>query len=153
MKKFILGIFYILKGMKRVAAHLFRPAITYQYPEQKMPKSNRFRGRVSLCCDENGKLKCEGCGLCIKVCPCFDVIKIKKEKDETGKNVLKEFQVDIGKCIFCGNCESVCPSGSIVLSKEYELANYDKDKLILNVDDLVLSVEKSKEIMESKKNA
>ena len=33
--------------------------------------------------------------------------------------------------MFCGNCEYYCPKGAIKMSKEYELATDDIDKLVL----------------------
>ena len=50
------------------------------------------------------KLKCAGCGACVKVCP-YGAIKIGKD----GKAVIDE-----KKCQNCGKCKEICPFNAIV---------------------------------------
>jgi NADH-quinone oxidoreductase subunit I len=148
--KTIIGLKEIARGMFTVSKHLFRPAITLEYPEKKPKLSSRFRGRVALLLNEDGSDKCIACESCAKVCPCIDLIQIEKEKNENGKFFAKEFTIDIGRCIFCGNCQEVCPTSAIVLTKQFELADYSRESLVLNKQQLTLSVEMSKTILEEK---
>ena len=45
-----------------------------------------------------------------------------------------EFTIDLQRCIFCGLCQEACPKGAIKLNNLYELAQYDKEVLILDID-------------------
>lgn len=150
IKKTQKGIKEIARGMYTIAKHLFRPAITLEYPEKKPCLPSSFRGRVALLLNDDGTDKCIACGSCAKVCPCVDLIQIEKEKNEKGKFFAKEFTIDIGRCIFCGNCQEVCPTNAIVLTKEFELADYSRESLVLDKKQLTLSKEMSKDILEEK---
>ena len=50
-------------------ALLFEKKVTVQYPEQRKPVSQRYRGRHVLNRYENGLEKCIGCALCAAACP------------------------------------------------------------------------------------
>jgi ferredoxin len=50
------------------------------------------------------KLKCAGCGACIKVCP-YGAIKIGKDGKAT---------IDEEKCQKCGKCKEACPFDAII---------------------------------------
>jgi formate hydrogenlyase subunit 6/NADH:ubiquinone oxidoreductase subunit I len=39
--------------------------------------------------------------------------------------------IDLSKCIFCYQCEEVCPRGAIKRGKDYELASWEKEGLIV----------------------
>ena len=144
------GIKEIARGMFTIGKHIFRPAITLEYPEKKPELNSRFRGRVALTLNKDGSDKCIACESCAKVCPCGDLIHIEKEKNENGKFFAKEFTIDIGRCIFCGNCQDVCPVNAIVLTKEFELANYSRESLVLDKKQLTLTVEQSTDILKEK---
>ena len=59
----------IIKGMTITISHLFKRKVTYQYPEQKRPMSDVFRGLHILKRDDEGKERCTACGLCALACP------------------------------------------------------------------------------------
>ena len=110
------GFFGIIKGMHVVLKHLFKKAVTLEYPEKRLEPSENLRGLPEV----NG---CVGCLTCTKVCPANAITVTKDE----NKKVIITF--DIKKCIFCGNCAYYCPKNAIKMSKKYELANSDKNKL------------------------
>lgn len=147
MKQLINGILAIFTGMFTILKHAFRPAVTLEYPEKKAGFNSRLRGRVALRTNKDGSDVCIACGSCQKVCPCNDLIKIEKEKDENGKFYPKKFSIDIGRCIFCGNCTEICPVNAIVLTKEYELADYDKANVNYDKQKLSLTYEESEKII------
>jgi len=119
----------LLKGLAETFRHLFAPRVTVQYPEVRREVSERFRGRVELQVDDEGKPKCVACTLCATVCP-SKAISILPAEGPNGEKYPAEFVVDISRCIFCGFCEEGCPKGAIKLSRLYELAEYEPSLLI-----------------------
>ena len=63
---FLLELF---KGLKLTGRYLFKKKITVQYPEEKTPQSQRFRGLHALRRYPNGEERCIACKLCEAVCP------------------------------------------------------------------------------------
>ena len=53
----------LLAGMGLTMRHFFRPRITINYPEEKTPKSPRFRGLHALRRYPNGEERCIACKL------------------------------------------------------------------------------------------
>ena len=72
----------ILTGMSITGRYLFKPKITVQYPEEKTPLSNRFRGLHALRRYENGEERCIGCKLCEAVCPAYAITIETAERDD-----------------------------------------------------------------------
>lgn len=132
--------------------HAFRPAITLQYPEKKDVFNSRIRGRVALTVNEEGKLNCMGCMTCTKVCPCGDLIHVEVSKDENKKPVIDKFTIDIGRCIVCGNCVEACPKNALIMTEEYELADYSRESLVFDKEKLKLSPEESARLLERKES-
>ena len=63
----------LLKGLSLTMRHVFRPRITIIYPEEKTPKSPRFRGLHALRRYPNGEERCIACKLCEAVCPALAI--------------------------------------------------------------------------------
>ena len=106
----------LIVSMLTVFKHLFKKAVTLEYPEKKIIQPENFRGKPYV----DG---CVQCMTCTKVCP-SGAIKIENNK----------FIIDLNKCIFCGNCAYYCPSKSIKMGHDYELASSDKTDLNLIYD-------------------
>lgn len=123
---FIKGLISIIKAHITVLKYAFEKRVTLEYPEDRRIVSDNFRGQIVHNKDENGKLLCVGCGVCQKVCPCVDLIKIEKIKNEEDNNFSIVYEKDESQCIHCGNCVENCPKKALSFSKEYELATYDK---------------------------
>ena len=126
----------LLAGMGLTMRHFFRPRITINYPEEKTPKSPRFRGLHALRRYPNGEERCIACKLCEAVCPAL-AITIDSEEREDGTRRTTAYEIDLFKCIYCGFCEESCPVDSIVLTGflEYHMESreegiLDKDKLL-----------------------
>ena len=63
----------LLRGLKLTGRYFFARKITVQYPEEKTPQSNRFRGRHALRRYANGEERCIACKLCEAVCPALAI--------------------------------------------------------------------------------
>lgn len=141
--KTLRGTIEIARGMYTVAKHIFRPAITLEYPEKKPNLNSRYHGKLALLVDNEGKDLCIGCKSCAKVCPCIDLIQIETSKDENNKLSVDKFTIDIGRCIFCGNCTDVCPKNAIIMTNEFELADYSRESMVFDKKRLTLSPQES----------
>ena len=114
-----LFLFELLKGMRLTGKRFFSPKITVQYPEEKTPQSNRFRGLHALRRYPNGEERCIACKLCEAVCPAL-AITIEAEEREDGTRRTTRYDIDLFKCIYCGFCEESCPVDSIVETRVFE---------------------------------
>ena len=113
--KFLKSLFLIelLKGLGVTGGHMFSRKITVQYPEEKTPQSNRFRGLHALRRYPNGEERCIACKLCEAVCPAL-AITIESTQRDDGSRRTTRYDIDLFKCIFCGFCEESCPVDAIV---------------------------------------
>src|SRR5437879_13797135 len=66
-------------GLKTTLGEFFSPVVTTMYPEEKTPRSERYRGRHYLRRYENGLERCIGCELCAAAC--------RSEEGRVGKEV------------------------------------------------------------------
>jgi NADH-quinone oxidoreductase subunit I len=103
----------LLAGLSLTMRHMFRPTLTINYPEEKTPKSVRFRGLHALRRYPNGEERCIACKLCEAVCPAL-AITIESTQRDDGSRRTTRYDIDLFKCIFCGFCEESCPVDSIV---------------------------------------
>ena len=109
----------LLKGMRLTGKRFFSRKITVQYPEEKTPQSNRFRGLHALRRYPNGEERCIACKLCEAVCPAL-AITIEAEERADGTRRTTRYDIDLFKCIYCGFCEESCPVDSIVETRVFE---------------------------------
>ena len=126
----------LCQGLMVTLKYYFRPKFTINYPEEKTPKSNRFRGLHALRRYPNGEDRCIACKLCEAVCPAL-AITIDSTQREDGTRRTTRYDIDLFKCIYCGFCEESCPVDSIVETDilEYHFENrgehiMTKDKLL-----------------------
>ncbi|MFC4930998.1 NADH-quinone oxidoreductase subunit NuoI [Massilia sp. GCM10023247] len=103
----------LVKGLALTGKYALSRKITVQYPEEKTPMSNRFRGLHALRRYPNGEERCIACKLCEAVCPAM-AITIESAQREDGTRRTTRYDIDLTKCIFCGFCEESCPVDSIV---------------------------------------
>ena len=107
------------KGLMLTGRYLFKRKITVMYPEEKTPKSVRFRGLHALRRYPNGEERCIACKLCEAVCPAL-AITIESEERGDGTRRTTRYDIDLVKCIYCGFCEESCPVDSIVETDIHE---------------------------------
>ncbi|MFA4991577.1 MAG: 4Fe-4S binding protein [Candidatus Omnitrophota bacterium] len=106
------------KILRQVLSSLAKKPATLNYPAEKTDMPVGFRGKIRFYPE-----KCVGCRLCVKDCP-SDAIEIRKTGDKRF-----EAEINIGKCIYCGQCAESCLKKALEVTKEFELAQLDKDKL------------------------
>ncbi len=126
----------LIKGLSVTFRYGKAPKETLNYPEEKTPKSPRFRGLHALRRYPNGEERCIACKLCEAVCPAL-AITIDSHQREDGSRRTTRYDIDLFKCIYCGFCEESCPVDSIVETdiSEYHFENrgehiMTKDKLL-----------------------
>ena len=109
----------LIRGLSVTGGYFFKKKFTIQYPDEKTPKSPRFRGLHALRRYPNGEERCIACKLCEAVCPAL-AITIESEEREDGTRRTTRYDIDLFKCIYCGYCEEACPVDSIVLTDIHE---------------------------------
>lgn len=117
-------LYELVKGLALTGRYLFARKITVQYPEEKTPKSPRFRGLHALRRYPNGEERCIACKLCEAVCPAA-CIYIESEQREDNTRRTTRYDIDLTKCMYCGFCEESCPVDSIV---ETDIHEYHGEK-------------------------
>lgn len=142
LKNTWLGIYTVLVGMKITFKHLFKPAVTIQYPEVKLKMPDRVRNRLYVNIDD-----CIGCDQCARACPvsCISIDTVKSIPGEdlgTTSNGKKKalwvtkFDIDIAKCCFCQLCVFPCPTECIYMTDVYEFSEYEREKLVYKFSSL-----------------
>jgi NADH-quinone oxidoreductase subunit I len=145
------GIYQVMRGLKTVALHTFRPPTTGQYPDVMPDLPGLFRGRLALTVNpQTGEHLCISCRQCERVCPdkCIEITAHKSP--ETNKLELIDFRIDHGLCMFCGLCTEVCPTDCIINTQDFEMSDYSRSSLIYDLKRLTLTQEESAYYFEKK---
>ena len=126
----------LLRGMGVTGKYFFKKKFTIRYPEEKTPKSPRFRGLHALRRYPNGEERCIACKLCEAVCPAA-AITIDSDVREDGSRRTTRYEIDMFKCIYCGFCEESCPVDSIVETDIHEFHFESGEKRVLDKEQLL----------------
>ncbi len=127
-----------LRALWVLLTHLWRRRVTVPYPEKKAYVPPRWRGRIILSRDPEGKERCVACYLCAAACP-VDCIALQATEDEHGRRYPEWFRINFSRCIFCGFCEEACPTYAIQLTTDYEMSEYDRSQMVYEKEDLTIS--------------
>lgn len=120
LPKFIVVPVTLLKGHLLTLTYLFRPKQTVQYPLHRTDAAVYYRGRHYLVVEEDGRIRCDACTLCARICPTsvIDVAGIGKGEDKRPR----KYTLNLVACLFCGMCVDICPEDAIKMVRQYELA-------------------------------
>ncbi len=130
------GLITVFIGMRVTFKHLFVPAVTIQYPDEKLTLPQRERNRLYVNMDD-----CIGCDQCARACPvdCITIETVKSlpsedlGKTSNGKKKVlwvTQFDIDIAKCCYCQLCVFPCPTECIYMTDVYEFSEYTRGNLL-----------------------
>ena len=108
------------------------------YPEKKPYLPPRYRGRIVLTRDPDGKERCVACNLCAAACP-VDCIALQSAEDKDGRRYPEFFRINFSRCIFCGFCEEACPTYAIQLIPDFEMGEYDRQNMVYEKENLLIA--------------
>jgi NADH-quinone oxidoreductase subunit I len=127
----------LLKGLHLTGRYFFARKITVQYPEEKTPLSNRFRGLHALRRYQSGEERCIACKLCEAVCPALAITIEAGPREADGTRRTTRYDIDLFKCIYCGFCEESCPVDAIVETNVLEYHFERRGEQIMTKDKLL----------------
>ena len=131
-------MFSILRSIWLTFLHAFHKRETVEYPEIKPYLPPRYRGRIILSRDGEGKERCVACYLCAAACP-VDCIALQATEDAEGRRYPEFFRINFSRCIFCGFCEEACPTFAIQLTPDFELGEYKRQDMVYEKEHLLIA--------------
>jgi NADH-quinone oxidoreductase subunit I len=146
------GLITVFIGMKVTFKHLFVPAVTIQYPDEKLTLPQRERNRLYVNMDD-----CIGCDQCARACPvdCIAIETVKSlpsedlGKTSNGKKKVlwvTQFDIDIAKCCYCQLCVFPCPTECIYMTDVYEFSEFERGNLLYDFTTLTPQEKEEKKV-------
>ncbi len=123
LKNVVDSVMTTLVGMKITGKYLLQKPITVQYPDERLPIPNRYRGIHYL-----EQEKCIDCLACARACPidCIEMDAIRHGKELEWIS----FTLDYQKCMFCELCVYPCPKDCIHMGTEFAFVSFDRSEFV-----------------------
>jgi NADH-quinone oxidoreductase subunit I len=117
---------------------------TINYPEQKRPYPERFRGIHRLTLREDGAPRCVACLCCSTACPaqCIAIEPAEYQEGDPRRGYERfpsTFVIDELRCVFCGYCVEACPVDAIRMDTGLHATPYDSREQFIYRRDLLMS--------------
>ena len=154
-----------LKGMRITMRHFFKntkemmlgskpdPVLegleegvtTINYPEEKRPYPERFRGLHRLTIRDDGSPRCVACLCCSTACPaqCIHIVAGEYPEGDPRRGYERypqSFVIDELRCIFCGYCVEACPCDAIRMDTGKHAVPYDSRELFIFGKDILIAL-------------
>ena len=71
--------------------------------------------------------------------PAPSIASACKRPRKHGRWYPEYFRINFSRCIFCGFCEEACPTYAIQLTPDFEMSEYDRQNLVYEKEDLLIS--------------
>lgn len=132
----------VIKMLARRPQAAIKAAAGMYSVKVNIPQNQRFRGNEFTWFED----RCTGCASCAKYCP-LGIIEIVTspggiDVQEGESYAIDVFDIDIGRCMFCGLCVEACPYDALHMGTTFERSRYERDALVIPVDELRQAVKK-----------
>lgn len=132
-------------------ARKVQASITVQYPDERAPYPDTFRGRHRLTLKPDGSVQCTACFLCATACPAACIyIQAGEYPDNPVEKFPIRYEIDTLRCIYCGFCVEACPCDAIRMDSGTHPGNlgFSRKSFVENKEVLM---ERSKKLAEKGK--
>src|ERR1041385_2131896 len=127
-------------------------SVTVQYPEQRAPYPDTFRGRHPLTLKDDGAVQCTACFLCSTACPAECIyIEAGEYPDKPVEKFPIRYEIDTLRCIYCSFCVEACPCDAIRMDTGLHPGNLGFSRQAFVEDNKVLT-ERSRKLDEKGKD-
>ena len=132
----------LLQGLVVTARHFFKNLVkskyTISYPEERRPYSGRYRGHHILTTRPDGSVRCVACFLCATNCPAECIhIEAAEQPDVGIEKYPIVYEIDMLRCVFCGYCVDACPEEAIIMSRNTDMAYFNREQSIVGKEQLM----------------
>jgi NADH-quinone oxidoreductase subunit I len=122
----------VVRGLGITMRHFFanvfgkKYTVTLNYPEEKLPYPERFRGHHRLTVRDDGQVRCVACMCCSTACPTNCItIDAGEHTDARIEKYPTRFDIDLLRCIYCGFCVEACPCDAIRMDTQAHVVPHD----------------------------